>query len=44
MGRLFDKSENVTLEVGQIVRNGEPVDVVSLYEADDSVGIVTESF
>ena len=45
MGRLFDKSESLDIEVGQIVRNGEPVvDMDSLYEAEDSVAIVAESF
>lgn len=43
MGRLFDKNEETKIEPGQITRNGEPVDIESLYEADNSVGLAVES-
>lgn len=43
MGRLYGKEDNIVLEVGRIVRDGEPIDIEGLYEADSSVGLVTES-
>lgn len=45
MKRLFEElGKQDDLEIGTIVRNGEPVDVVSLYEAKETVDYVVESF
>lgn len=45
MKRLFEElGKQDDLEIGTIVRNGEPVDVVSLYEAKETVDYIVESF
>lgn len=45
MKRLFvELGKQDDLEIGTIVRDGEPVDVVSLYEAKETVDYVVESF